>query len=277
MRSVLAIVVWFHPTREDALNLQSLVALLDGVIVVDNSMSPNEHLLPSARSATYLWDGDNKGIAKALNIGCYQAIAQGAGWLLTMDQDSAFEEAHLRRLLDKAAEAEDDVGIVGPNWHGAAAIPGQELVECDSSINSGSLVRAAAFLRIGGYNEDLFLDEVDHEFGYRLRRAGYRILRMQSVSMRHQVGTPMTGRVLWRTVKSTNHSPVRKYYMTRSRLYMRKYFPEFGSPYLEMIVTDALKVLLVEGQKARKLYFMVRGVIDHFRGIRGKVRFEDSP
>lgn len=273
---VFAVVVWFHPSAQDARNLCSYETFVDGIVVVDNSPSSNADLLPRDSKISYFQDGRNKGLGSALNIGCRHAVGQGARWILTMDQDSAFEPADLRRLLAVTREVGDDVAILGPNWRGTGA-GAPASVDCDFLITSGSLVRASAFLAIGGYNEDLFIDEVDHEFGFRMRRAGYRLLQLQDVSMRHQLGEPLTRRVLGREVQSSNHQPLRKYYMTRSRLYMRKNYPEFRFPYLRRIVTDAVKVVLVEERKALKLFYMLRGAVDHFRGVKGPLPGKARP
>lgn len=273
---VSAVVVWFGPTLDYVRNLSTYADSMHSVLIVDNSPVRSDHLVPVTANVHYHWNGENKGIAAALNFGFACAMEQGAQWVLTMDQDSAFERTSLMTLLAEAARANDDVAILAPNWLDSASSADVALVECDSVITSGSLVRTEAFSRVGGYNEALFLDEVDHEFGYRLRRAGYRILRAQTVRMHHVVGEPIRKKVLWKYVQSTNHSAVRKYYMTRSRLYMRKHFPEFGSPYLEMILTDAVKVLLVEEQKVQKLLFMLRGCVDHLRGVSGRLRHRRS-
>jgi rhamnosyltransferase len=265
-----AVVVWFHPTAEYARNIFSYSAFVDTVIVIDNSPVQNQGLMPNSGNLVYLWDGENKGVAKALNIGCKRACEIGATWILTMDQDSTFDEADIRRHVEYVGCADDDVAILSPGFD-SVVVPAGEVAECDSAITSGSLVRASAFLRLGGYNEGLFLDEVDHEFGYRLRRKGYRVLRVGGVYMNHKLGEPIRKRFLWRHIRSTNHGHLRKYYMTRSRLYMRKHFGEFGCPYLRMIMVDALKVMLIEKQKTLKLLFMLRGVVDHFRGVKGRL------
>jgi rhamnosyltransferase len=84
------------------------------------------------------------------------------------------------------------------------------------------------------------------------------------------LGDPLEKRFLWRAIHSTNHGALRKYYMTRNRLYMRKHFPEFRAPYLKMVLLDALKVLLIEDDKRRKIECMMHGALDFMRGNMGK-------
>jgi rhamnosyltransferase len=268
---IFAIVIWFNPKSEFGKNIQSYYHFVDTIIVVDNSDSNNSRLLPNLPNIEYLCNMENKGIAEALNIGCRLSIEKGADWLLTMDQDSSFEPGEPEKLLAKISHvsSEQRIAIVAPRTQVIPFPIGLE--ECDSVITSGSLVNSVAYQAIGGYNEDLFIDDVDHEFGYRLRRAGYKILRFNDVVMKHTVGEPFTAKVLWRRVSTTNHSYIRKYYMTRSRLYMRRNFPDFDAPYLKMIFIDFLKVLLIEKEKHLKVKYMLKGAFDYLRNVKGRL------
>jgi rhamnosyltransferase len=269
--NIAAVVVWFNPREEFVRNISTYGGHLSSVIIVDNSPSSNAALAQQLPYARYVPNNDNLGLSKAFNRGCEIAREQGAEWVLTMDQDSSFEEADIRRFLARARElcaTSPDVAILSPSLESRS--DAANVQECDSAITSGSLLRLSALHSVSGYNEQLFIDDVDHDLGYRLRRQGWRILRLGDVCMRHTIGEPLVRRFLWRQIRSTNHNHIRKYYMTRSRLYMRKTYPEFGAPYLKMIFVDFLKVLLVERQKLLKIKFMARGAVDHFKGLTGK-------
>jgi rhamnosyltransferase len=266
-----AVVLWFNPAREHAANILSYADVVDRVLVIDNSNADNSRLLPDHPGVQYRPQFANRGIGRALNQGFEEARRNEAAWVLTMDQDSSFARGDIARLMQCASDGPDsDVAIFGPTLSQETVSQTRDL--CDSAITSGSLIRVAAHSAIGGYNEALFVDDVDHEFGYRLRRGGFRILRVNSVFLSHRIGEPLSRKVLWRTIHTTNHNAVRKYYMTRNRLYMRKHYPEFGAPYLRMVLLDALKVVLVEEDKARKLRLMAKGAIDFCRGAMGELR-----
>lgn len=273
--TVFAVCVWFHPTREDASHALTYADQVGRVLVVDNSPGDNRSLLPAHPRIHYRPQFANTGIGRALNLAAREALAEGATWILTMDQDSSFAPDDIRRLLACAEEeGNEQIAIFAPTFEPTKIGPPRQ--DCDSAITSGSLIRLAAHHAIGGHNEDLFLDDVDHEFGYRLRRHGYRIVCVNEVFLAHRVGDPLARRFLWRTIHSTNHSAVRKYYMTRNRLYMRKHFPEFGAPYLKMVLLDAVKVLLVEQDKRRKLACMAHGALDFLRGTMGEWQVKQS-
>lgn len=269
---VYAVVVWFKPREFNGhKNILSFSKFVDGLIIVDNSDTNNSHFLNSLPQAEYLFFNENRGIATALNAGYEKAISEGADWVLTMDQDSSFESDHIQRLIKTAVELSSDkeVAVISPAWQNISSSDSVE--ECNSVITSGSLVNLSAFKRISGYNEKFFIDEVDHEFCFRLKRLGYRILRVNNVRILHSIGELITIKFMFFQLSTLNHDHIRKYYMTRNRLYMRANYSEFGLPYLKMIITDFLRVMLIEENKTLKIKYMVKGAVDYFKGKAGKL------
>ena len=69
---------------------------------------------------------------------------------------------------------------------------------------------------------------------------------------------------------TTNHSPLRRYYMTRNRLHVgrmyRDRFPEFRRFEMTQLTKDVVKILLHERQKITKLRMMARGFRDYRHG-----------
>lgn len=269
---VIAVIVWFQPTSECVNNILTYSRFVDDIIIIDNSASSNVKLIEKLPHAEYLCFMENKGIATALNTGHDQAITAGADWVLTMDQDSSFAPDQIKRLIKISTEQslDDNIAIFSPCWQNNTS--SSAIQECNSVITSGSLVRLSAYKIISGYNESLFIDEVDHEFCFRLKRAGYRILRINNVCIIHAIGELLTIKILFFQMSTLNHNHIRKYYMTRNRLYMRSYFPDFGLPYLKMIMVDLLRVVLIEENKCLKLKYMIKGAMDYFIGIDGKLR-----
>lgn len=56
------------------------------------------------------------------------------------------------------------------------------------ALTSGTLIKLEAWRNIGLFNELLFVDEVDHEFCYRLRSEDYNIVKVNGVFMNHKIG-----------------------------------------------------------------------------------------
>jgi rhamnosyltransferase len=272
-----AVVAWYEPLPVYVDNLRTYVNSVDRVFVVDDTGADYSELLADFPEVTYICFDSNRGIASALNAGYSAAGSFGAEWVLTMDQDSAWRPSELSRFMAaaKVLSLDESVAIVAPNFTGSSIeIPpdgGVGQMDCDGVISAGSFVRLESFRDIGGYNEELFIDQVDHEFSYRLRKRGFRIVRLTGVEMNHEVGMPLRRRILGRNIVAGGHSAARKYYMVRNSLYMRKTFREFGAPYLEMIFMMALGVIFLEDRKLAKLAHMVKGAWHYLAGVTGRL------
>lgn len=270
---IFAVVTWFDPTPDYVKNLFTYRSEVEGLIVVDDSGRNNEHLLGKDPRIFYIWSTDNLGIAHALNVGCKKAAQLGAEWVLTMDQDSAWDDDQLTEYLRRSAQMAIDpaVAIIAPNFHGTGLDPSIDVEECDGVISAGSLVRLSHFSLVGGYNEALFIDQVDFEFGYRLKRHGLRLVRLNGIKLRHAVGERREVRILGRKIASDFHSASRKYYMTRNGLYMHKHFKDFPGPHIERIALLVLGVIALENDKVNKLRHIAKGVLHHWKGIMGRI------
>ena len=234
---IAAVVIWFNPDEIMVENIRSYSKYVSKTIIVDNSVRNNSMFIANEQNIEYIALKKNYGIATALNIGYRRAEELGMDWSLTMDQDSSFVESAIKSYLNPNANhfRELNVAVFGPNFEGPLTT---SINDCDSVISSGSLVNLTAHNRNFGYNEGLFIDQVDHEYCFRLKKLGYRILRLGYIPMKHTVGSPMTKKILGRTFVTFNHNATRKYYITRNTLYMRRYFGDFGDKHLKLIFMD---------------------------------------
>jgi len=262
---IAAVVIWFDPDDTMVENIRSYSRYVTKTIIVDNSIRNNSMFVAKEKNIEYMTLKKNYGIAAALNIGYRRAEELGMDWVLTMDQDSSFAESAIEHYLNPNADhfRELNVAVLGPNFEGP---PTDSINDCDSVISSGSLVNLMAHHKNSGYNEDLFIDQVDHEYCFRLKRLGYRILRVGYIPMAHTVGSPMTKKILGRTFVTFNHNAARKYYITRNTLYMRRYFGEFGDKHLKLIFMDVINIIFIEEDKCRKLGSSFKGFWDYFMG-----------
>src|SRR5271168_1767581 len=93
---VSAIVVTFHPGTEHLQNLAQIRAQVDELIVVDNGSTGQElrqiRLSTSRYGYTLIENGENLGIATALNRGVREAQQRDCRWVALFDQDSAVTE-----------------------------------------------------------------------------------------------------------------------------------------------------------------------------------------
>ena len=277
---VSAVVVTFHPDEDVVANLKALHPQVGHLIVVDNgSSSPELAPLEQLRNEfpyELIENGENLGIATALNIGVRRCLELGADWILLFDQDSqvapGFTEAMVHAFLHSPWGAR--LGTMTPIYidkRSGASIPMVRAREgMEASMTSGSLYPAEIFRRFGFFRDELFIDAVDYEYSLRLRKAGMVIEETRDAKLLHSPGTPQPhgmGKRVW--FRSNNYSPIRRYYQERNKVWVsRNYmtaFPIFCIKLFYYSSKEFTKILLVEKDKWRKARFFLRGIFDGLR------------
>ena len=254
---VAAVLVTYHPDQATLrAALQALHGQVAQVWVVDNTAAPDAcPWLPAlvgtaAVPAQLLSQRQNLGIGAAHNIGIQAARAQGARWVLLLDQDSCLEPGAVARLREAALALQqrgERVAAVGPQyrardgkeWSGfvrfgwlrlvhqpaSAACP---IVPADFLISSGSLIPMAALEAIGPMDEALFIDHVDTEWCLRARTLGYRMFGVHGARMVHALGERRWRVWLGRWRNLPLHAPFRYYYIFRNNALLQQR-PELSS------------------------------------------------
>lgn len=286
------IVVWYNPDLSDRDTVMQYRGHVRCIYVVDNSDHDNSKLLqdPSIVPDTecnvvYIPLHHNTGIATALNTGCRRAIEDGADWIMTMDQDSRWDineiedyyAAANQYLLthEKAADAHT-VGIFAAYPNCGKALSPQKLLKRGiyqnrhEDITSGNIVRATVFTESGGYRDDYFIDLVDTEYCFRLRKMGYDIIRINTISFHHTVGEIPHRIVSWSRKTYSAHEPWRYYYIARNICTTRKLYPEENRFLRTQIRTYLKRLFLYDwDRKISKLKYFFRGWRDAQQGILG--------
>lgn len=286
---VCAVVVTYFPDAGCAENLAALAPQVGKVLVVDNGSSEAtlEPVEVAARrlGATVMRLGSNLGIATALNKGLEFAREQGFRWLATFDQDSQCTPGmveEMARVLGSHPEP-DSVAIISPGYvdralgftvhQGPSEATGEGWRTLRTTMTSGNLVNIGLATAVGGFDDSLFIDYVDHEFCLRLRSHGYRIVQAVHATLLHSVGTMERRRFLFRLVAPTHHSAVRRYYQSRNRYFLwRKYWRHevrWVAEDIRRFVFEAMYVVLYEKQSRAKLSMVLRGLRDGLRNVRG--------
>lgn len=280
MRKIFGVVVLYEPDTESLKRVVSLAPFVDRLYVVDNSeydMAGKTVFFSNVQNIEYILNGENKGIGYALNLAAKRAYVAGAKWLLTMDQDSLFVGESLPRLISFVRNQElKDVAIVSPrHWiSGSCPEPREETIEVPATMTSGNLVNIDAWLQVGGWREDFFIDSVDHEFCLRVRKKGFRVLQYNASILWHRLGNITQHCILGKSFHTTNHDATRRYYMTRNSLFvLRTYLffdPRFCLGILRSLFVDVCKILLVEEDKCNKFKNIFRGFCDFMLGRTGR-------
>ncbi|MEG3132624.1 glycosyltransferase [Rouxiella sp. T17] len=269
------VVVWFNPTAIEVENIKSYLDFVQNLYVVDNSAGDNSSLLAELDQQTgkvvYIANRDNLGIATALNKGCQRALEKGYQWILTMDQDSSFNSQAMTTFIAEfeSKRLEDpSIAVFTPLTNEEQA-PGYSL----RVITSGNLLSLDAYKKIGGFDDELFIDEVDHDLCYKVTQNGYKIFSFANVHMEHKLGNTQLHPYLFkRAMWVMHHGAVRKYYIVRNRLIMRDRFPEFTQDYDKFNKQLLIGVIFFEKQKLLKLRYMFKGYRDYRKKRLGKMR-----
>jgi rhamnosyltransferase len=301
---VAAVVILYRPTEDVLANVDSYRDQVDSIIAVDNTETPDERFLSQleSRGVMYVSLGDNRGIAAALNEGCRRARALGFDWAITFDQDSTATPGMVARLSDcveleefanrqrdgdRACERSRDqllprmnrIAIVAPVWQQVDGLPvptARGFVDLDVALTSGSLTNLSAFEELGGFREDLFIDRVDTEYCMRAQRNGWRVVQQQDALLLQRMG--QLRRVTFPVqCWVTDYSPLRRYYMVRNILEVRR---EYGREFpVRMEIErqywrrELAKIMLAEPQRLKKALMMIQGWLDYRSGQFGK--YED--
>jgi rhamnosyltransferase len=286
---ICAAVITFFPQPDSAENVLALAPQVGRLLIIDNGSS-DETLQPvesAAHSvgATVLRLGSNFGIAKALNTGLRLAHEQGFQWLATFDQDSRPSAAMLQVMADALASypARDLVGLVAPvhvdrragivvsDRHREETGPTWHIIR--TAMTSGNLVNIQAARAVGGFDDSLFIDYVDHEFCLRLRHRGYRILEASLAHLSHALGNMEVRNLGIARTGITNQSALRRYYMTRNRLLLWREYWRFEPAWvlrdMRRFISESVGIAFFEKDTAAKFRMIRRGIRDAVHNIRG--------
>ena len=282
IEKIAAVVVLYEPTDDEIENINTYINEIDILYVIDNSKSNNLSIMPNNNKINYIFNNENIGVSKALNMAAKKAIENNYKWLLTMDQDTRFK---CDTILDMKKAIEntntENIGIITP-WHNTKLKIQKPKERIDYPIEvmtSGNLVNLEIYQKIGGYKDWIFIDGVDIEYGLNLSSNGYKIMRLNYISIEHNLGNIKYVNFLWKKdILCTNHNCIRRYYMMRNYLYIRDMYKSYNKEYVSKIANqkrNLLIILLFEKDKYKKIRNSLRGYLDYKKGKKGKYRFKN--
>ena len=277
---VYAVIISYRPTSAFINNIYKLVRQFPFVILVDNTPIAflDHNLMNFSYDNLYIIkNGKNVGVAKALNQGIGYAEKLGAEWVVTFDQDTVISNVFLQEILHeckKELECED-IGVIGVNYLNennqqlGLQLPSHPpLRELTDVITSGCITSIKGFKAIGGFQNELFIDMVDCEYCFRLRKNGYRVLIYTKHLMSHSLGNLEVITILGRNINLFNHSPFRRYFIFRNTIYMLKKYFLFDTKWcLRVIIFNYLpklfiKACLLEKRKKENFKWIIKGIRD---------------
>ncbi len=258
---------------------ESIKEQVDLTIIVDNGTRDKEIISKLGKTASednklkVILLGENLGIAAALNKGAFYAKDNGFNWILTLDQDSEIPHGSVSKIMADFNSLEDSTkekcAIVAYKYSErnidtkSADENPEKFKEVKIILTSGNIIKLSALDKIGYFEEKLFIDQVDNDIDFRFRKNGYIILQSNHHYIIHELGEAKKkmGFVI------TNHSPIRRYYLSRNSVYIFKnYF--FFEPKLALrlfigsIFGGIFKITFFEKEKFKKYRYICEGTFD---------------
>ncbi|CEK35543.1 family 2 glycosyl transferase,rhamnosyltransferase,Glycosyl transferase family 2 [[Clostridium] sordellii] len=287
MNKIIASIITYNPDIDRLeKNINAIITQVDCVIIVDNGSTNIKDICNIKNklksNVELISNKKNIGIAAALNQALKYANINDFDWILTLDQDSICADNMIKEMK-KSYERENNrkIALIAPN------ILDENIKECsiktkqgieyaNAVITSGSLTKTEVAMSISGFVEKLFIDQVDFDFCLRIKDEGFEIIRVNSAIIYHQLGEISEHKFLGKTITTTNHNPIRRYYYYRNLIYMYQNHKENHKEWIDFEVKHAIKniprIILFEKNKFKQIKFITKGILDGKNGIYGELK-----
>lgn len=287
MKKILAAIVTYNPDLERLQkNINAIEPQVEHLIIVDNG-SKNINLISRIKAECkikidLIENKENIGIASALNQALDYAYKNNFDWILTLDQDSICDINMISEMKSQY-EKEDNknIALIAPNiLDENITLKPQDIKEgieyTGPVITSGSLTKTNIAKNIDGFVDKLFIDQVDFDFCLRLKDSGADILKVNRAIIYHQLGEISEHKLFGKTITTTNHSPIRRYYYYRNLVYMYEHYKENHKEWINLEIKHAIKniprIILFEKNKTDQIKSITKGILDAKKGKYGQFK-----
>ena len=261
---------------------------LRAVVVDDGSPEDRSDLYAEVRrlGAEVIELEKNSGIGFALNRGIERSFAEGAEFVITVDQDTILCDGY----VDGVRDALRQIGDARPVLLWTERINGRAVPTAGESdgfavlhepLQSGLVVTARVYDLVGALDEELFIDCVDSEYALRARTLGVDTLVAPGTEAIHQLGYKVERRAprilapRGKPFMTIEHAPFRLYYIARNRSYI---YARYGWRYREWFKISAVQLRMVlfaeivfPPDSATRFYLAARGFYGAARGEKGAI------
>ncbi len=261
-KKIAAIIVLYFPKEDSLVKLLSSIEgqtnityIIDNTNKCDDYFLNKDWLVKFGGDINYLKMVNNIGLAGAQNIGIKEALDHVCTHVIFFDQDSEASENMILSLAQEEnalLESGKKVGAIGPCFYDIKTkkyAPSiryksfwieriqlntklKKTILTDFIISSGTLVRLSVLKDIGLMEDGLFIDWVDIEWCFRLRKK-YSLYVTSKTYMKHNVGTHYVNIGVKEVVL---YDDIRYYYTIRNSIYLLIY-GEMGFQWSSNIIT----------------------------------------
>ena len=274
MRVMAGIVLYNPEIKRLKENLEAVFNQVEEIVLIDNNSVNIEEIQDFIKQYTkckVIRNKKNEGIARALNQILEYAIEQHYEWFLTLDQDSVCYPS-LIECYERYIDIKN-IGIITSFAVDRNIDNMDEFLWNEESsyvtycITSGALMNTHACIKCSGWDDRLFIDNVDGEICIHMKLLGYKVLSIKRAGILHEVGHGRNVRFLWKKENVSNHPASRQYYMARNHIYVARKYPTEFKIYKELRkeLHHYRMIIMYEEDKLKKIKARIRGVRDGFK------------
>jgi len=255
----------------------------DVCLFINGSVSQDDLIFYKEYSVELILNGQNVGLAKALNSIISFFLESEYTRLFLFDQDSMpdpyFIESMVACHKSLSLHSSHIVSLAPNIWdvrlglikhaNNVAEIAKTAVA---TAITSGCMFTKDLLDTAGSMDEALFIDGIDHEWCFRAQAKGARIYICPDANLHHVIGDKSV--VIGRLHKAMHSNPVRHYYIIRNSIYLARktYIPKRWR-LIEMLKTVRRVVAypIFSPSPGLSLRMVALGLIHGLRGRMGKL------
>ncbi len=292
-RFVAAVIITYNCYTSIERTILAVADQVGKVIIVDNGSGPETlNAIRSAidrnqlQSCELLPQGRNLGIGAALNVGVRSALAVGAQYVLTLDDDTEVFPGTVAELIRCFMDHEaEDVGIVWGHWIDEvnslqiSRKEGDAPRRVERIPSSGCMIRRETFESVGMFREDYFLDHTDYEYCARIIGAGWQLLTCPAAPVFHRSGGKVLRKFFGRTVVVNNYPAERLFLFCRNGIVLYLWERRSGRylrAHCRSMAAIIVKSILYERGKSRKVWAIIHASVAGLLGHLGPPALRDG-
>jgi rhamnosyltransferase len=271
------VIAYFPDISKLIVNINTYIDYIELLYIVYNSPLTTDEIIKLQSTSSKIQliiNQENAGIASSLNQTAQKALSLGYEWLLTMDQDSCFQNNDYFKAFDRSNYK--NVAIFCPTSDSSLEFNTNNIDETTEDLNvitSGNLLNLEIWKTLGGFEQKLFIDEVDNDYCLKANLNGFKIIRFINIPLVHELGQNKEVTFFFKKYTIIIHPPIRAYYIFRNNFYIfSKYkhlFPEFVKSRKIMLLKVFIKILLFSENRIQNCRYIYSGIKDYFHGSYG--------
>lgn len=273
---VLAGIVLYNPDLNRLNeNVNNIIKQVDEIILIDNNSRNIKEILiylDKIKKVKLVKNKENKGIAYALNQILNYAYDNDYEWFITLDQDSVVNNALIKeykKYININNIAMMSCNIRDRNYDRNDNNLNSNYEKINFCVTSGAFNNTHILKKVGGFDDSLFIDEVDHDICLTLRENKYDIIKINFFGLLHELGNTKTIFFLGKRPQIHNHSPFRTYYIVRNKIIMIYKHNEWNNiKERNELLKRIILILFFQKNKIQNFKAIVKGIKDSRKMIK---------